>query len=211
MPPAPTEGSCLFPAESIPRGGIYDGKAGIKQCIYFETPPYTGMPQGKRWNPRKDLAIYKQHLLFLSPVRQCSRKLRKNVERLTMLFADLMKIAERHALKVGCGALITGESLGQVASQTLEAINCTGSAVGIPVFRPCIGLDKEEIVTLSRKIDTFELSTLPYDDCCVLFTPRHPKLTPELSEVEDAESKLDVESLIEKALEQRTVKRIEGD
>lgn len=200
-----------------PVAGYMMAKRGIKlDCIYFETPPYTGdAAREKVESLVKTLAGFTGSIYFSSvPITAIQQEIaEKCSERLwtILLRRFMMKIAERHALKVGCGALITGESLGQVASQTLEAINCTGSAVGIPVFRPCIGLDKEEIVTLSRKIDTFELSTLPYDDCCVLFTPRHPKLTPELSEVEDAESKLDVESLIEKALEQRTVKRIEGD
>ena len=86
----------------------------------------------------------------------------------------MMRIAERVAVEYGCGALITGESLGQVASQTMPAMAVTGAVCGLPVFRPCIGMDKEEIVTIARKIDTFETSILPYEDCCTVFTPKHP-------------------------------------
>ena len=113
----------------------------------------------------------------------------------------MMRIAERVAVEYGCGALITGESLGQVASQTMPAMGVTGAVCELPIFRPCIGMDKEEIVTIARKIDTFETSILPYEDCCTVFTPKHPKTKPELSQVEAAEAALDVEALIARALE----------
>ena len=111
----------------------------------------------------------------------------------------MMRISAEVARRTGSGALITGESLGQVASQTMEAMLCTGAVVDIPVFRPVIGMDKEEIVRISRKIGTFETSILPYEDCCTVFTPKHPKLKPTLKECEAAEAKLDVEGLVKAA------------
>ena len=110
-----------------------------------------------------------------------------------------MTLADRCASEYGCGALITGESVGQVASQTMEAIGVTDICSTRPVFRPCIGLDKEEIVEIARKVGTFETSTLPYEDCCTVFTPRHPKTRPELSKVLVEEAKLDFAALCDEA------------
>ena len=101
----------------------------------------------------------------------------------------------------GCGALITGENLGQVASQTMEAMAVTGAVVDIPIFMPLIGYDKEEIVTVARKIGTLETSILPYEDCCTVFTPKHPKTKPTIGQLIEAEKKLDRETLILRALE----------
>ena len=112
----------------------------------------------------------------------------------------MMRIAERIALMNGCGALVTGENLGQVASQTMEAIRCTEAPLTLPVLRPLIGMDKEEIITKARYLNTFETSILPYEDCCTVFTPKHPKTRPTLEEVAEAESVLDVEALIEEAM-----------
>jgi thiamine biosynthesis protein ThiI len=111
----------------------------------------------------------------------------------------MMTLAERCAKQYGCQALITGESLGQVASQTIEAINVTDSVVDMPVFRPLIGMDKEEIVEIARKIDTFETSVLPYEDCCTVFTPRHPKTKPEKEKVMAELQKVDFSSLLDEA------------
>jgi len=113
----------------------------------------------------------------------------------------MMRLSQRVALHQNCGCLITGESLGQVASQTMEAMTCTGAVCDIPVFRPVIGMDKEEIVTIARKIDTFETSILPYEDCCTVFTPKHPQTKPKLEDVELEEAKLDVEALVEEAFQ----------
>ena len=113
----------------------------------------------------------------------------------------MMEISQRIALRDGCGALITGENLGQVASQTMEAMTVTGAVVDIPIFMPLIGMDKEEIVTISRKIGTLDTSILPYEDCCTVFTPRHPKTKPTLGQVLHAERNLDREALIAAALE----------
>ena len=112
----------------------------------------------------------------------------------------MMEIAQRIAKEDGCGALITGENLGQVASQTMEAMTVTGAVVDIPIFMPLVGMDKEEIITIARKIGTLETSILPYEDCCTVFTPKHPKTKPTLGQVLYAEGKLDREALIERAL-----------
>jgi len=112
----------------------------------------------------------------------------------------MMEISQRIAKHDGCGALITGENLGQVASQTMEAMAVTGAVVDIPIFMPLVGMDKEEIVRIARKIGTLETSILPYEDCCTVFTPKHPKTKPTLGQVLHAERKLDWEALIEEAL-----------
>ena len=113
----------------------------------------------------------------------------------------MMEISQRIGKDDGCGALITGENLGQVASQTMEAMTVTGAVVDIPVFMPLVGMDKEEIVTIARKIGTMETSVLPYEDCCTVFTPKHPKTKPTLGQVLHAERKLDREALIQQALD----------
>ncbi len=113
----------------------------------------------------------------------------------------MMDISQRLAREDGCGALVTGENLGQVASQTMEAMTVTGAVVDMPVFMPLVGMDKEEIVTIARKIGTLETSILPYEDCCTVFTPKHPKTKPTLGQVLHAERKLDREALIARALE----------
>ena len=113
----------------------------------------------------------------------------------------MMRISERVAQQVGAHGLITGESLGQVASQTMEAMAVTGQVCTLPVFRPLVGMDKEEIVRTARKIGTFETSILPYEDCCTVFTPRHPKTHPKLEEITEAEAALDIEALVEEAVQ----------
>ena len=112
----------------------------------------------------------------------------------------MMRIAERVARLEHAEALITGESIGQVASQTMAALGTTDSVVDMPVFRPVIGFDKSEIVDLARKIGTFETSSLPYEDCCTVFTPRHPATNPKMEKILEGEDKLDVEGLIEEAI-----------
>ena len=112
----------------------------------------------------------------------------------------MMRIAERIAWNAGAKAIVTGENLGQVASQTMEAMASTQAVLSLPVLQPLIGMDKEEIVRAARKIGTFDTSILPYEDCCTVFTPRHPKTHPKVSEVEAAEQVLDIEALVKEAL-----------
>ena len=121
----------------------------------------------------------------------------------------MMEISQRIAKQHGCGCLVTGENLGQVASQTMEAMAVTGAVVDLPIFMPLVGMDKEDIVSIARKIGTLDTSILPYEDCCTVFTPKHPKTKPTLGQVLNAEKDLDREALIEEALatvEKLTVK-----
>ena len=113
----------------------------------------------------------------------------------------MMRISERVAQRCGAKALVTGECLGQVASQTMEAMAVTGAVTKLPVLRPVVGMDKEDIVQISRKIGTFDTSILPYEDCCTVFTPRHPRLRPTLEEIEAAEQGLDIEAMVSAAVE----------
>lgn len=144
--------------------------------------------------------------LFVVPFTKLQELLRERCpeDYFTILMRRyMMRVAERIALREDCGALITGESLGQVASQTMQAIGCTDLACKLPVLRPCIGMDKEEIVRISRKIETFETSILPYEDCCTVFTPRHPKTKPTVAAVEAIEAEMAIpEELVAEAAEQ---------
>ena len=113
----------------------------------------------------------------------------------------MMRIAEAVAARVKAGAIVTGECLGQVASQTMEAMRATTAVTTLPILRPVVGMDKEEIVRIARRINTFETSILPYEDCCTVFTPRHPRLRPVLGELECAEAALDVDGLVAAAVD----------
>ena len=118
----------------------------------------------------------------------------------------MMRLSNMLAKNTDCHALITGESVAQVASQTLLAIGCTDAVAEFPVFRPCVGMDKEEIIKISRKIDTFNISIQPFEDCCTVFTPKHPKTRPQLHDIEEAEKALDIDGLCNRAYE--GIKRI---
>jgi thiamine biosynthesis protein ThiI len=122
----------------------------------------------------------------------------------------MMRLAMKVARKYWCDAVITGESIGQVASQTMQALVVTDIIADMPVFRPLIGNDKEDIIKIAREIDTFETSILPYEDCCTVFTPRHPKTRPELAKVEAEEAKLDVEALVAEAYDSLYTVTVDG-
>ena len=113
----------------------------------------------------------------------------------------MMRIAERVAREGKSQALITGESIGQVASQTMEALNCTNSVCTLPVFRPLIGFDKIDIIDYAQKIGTYETSSLPYEDCCTVFTPKHPATKPKAEKIKEGEDKLDQDTLIQTAVD----------
>ncbi len=113
----------------------------------------------------------------------------------------MMRISQKVAQRCGAKALVTGECLGQVASQTMEAMTVTGEAASLPILRPVVGMDKEDIVKLARKIGTYDTSILPYEDCCTVFTPRHPRLRPTLEEIQRAEQGLDIEGMVQAAAE----------
>ena len=145
------------------------------------------------------------------PFTEIQEEIRRNCpeEFFTLIMRRfMMRISQRVADQVKAKALVTGENLGQVASQTMEALRVTEDVVDLPVLRPLIGMDKEEIVRLSRKIGTFDTSILPYEDCCTVFTPRHPRTKPNLDEVREAEAVLDIEGLIDRAMTNREFVRI---
>ncbi len=185
----------------------------VLNAIHFASPPYTS-PQSeeKVHNLLRQVSRYSGNItLFTVGFTEIQEEIRdKCPEDLFTLIMRrfMMRIAQRIAEKEDSKALITGESLGQVASQTLNALACTDAVVGMPVFRPLIGLDKDEIIKVSRKIDTFDISIEPYEDCCTVFTPKHPKTKPQVSVIENAEKALDVEALIERAIENTTIKNI---
>ena len=189
-----------------PVAGYMLAKRGVKlEAIHFESFPYTSeRAKEKVLELAKLVAVYagdiNVHIVSLTHIQEELVKA-CNEDYFTLLLRRyMMTIAERVAKQRGCGALITGESVGQVASQTMQALTVTDSAVNMPVFRPCIGLDKEEIVCIARQINTFDTSILPYEDCCTVFTPKHPKTRPELEKVLAEEQKLDFEALVQEAI-----------
>ena len=120
----------------------------------------------------------------------------------------MMRLAQKLADTLRCKALVTGENLGQVASQTMEALRVSEDVVNVPVLRPLIGMDKEEIIRIARQIGTFDTSILPYEDCCTVFTPRHPKTKPHVEEVREMEAALDVEGLMQRAWDGRELVKV---
>ena len=174
------------------------------EALHFESFPYTSeRAREKVMKLAEEMCAFcsKMHVHVIS-LTHIQEELRDNCkeEYFTILLRIfMMRLAERCARQYKCGALITGESLGQVASQTLEAIGVTDSVVTIPVFRPCIGLDKNEIVNEARHYGTFETSILPYEDCCTVFTPRHPRTHPRLEDVMAELEKVDFDALFEEA------------
>ncbi|MFA9379576.1 MAG: tRNA uracil 4-sulfurtransferase ThiI [Acetanaerobacterium sp.] len=191
-----------------PVAGYMMSKRGLSlTAIHFVSPPYTGeRARLKVETLLEKIAAYCGRINFVVvPFTEIQEKIRSDCpeDLFTIIMRRfMMRIAEKIALDQGCGALITGESLGQVASQTIAGIACTDSVCTLPVFRPLIGMDKEEIVTVSRRIDTFETSILPYEDCCTVFTPRHPRTRPRMESVERAEmqANTDWDELIERAV-----------
>ena len=172
--------------------------------IHFASPPYTSVrAEEKVHELMREVAEYAGRMnLFVVPFTEIQEHIRDDCpeELFTIIMRRMMmRVAEKIARQEDCGALITGESLGQVASQTLGAIQCTDAVAGLPVFRPLIGMDKNEIVDISRKIGTFDTSIEPYEDCCTIFTPRHPKLRPSVQKAEQAEAAMDVDTLVERA------------
>lgn len=183
-------------------------KRGIRlTAVHFASPPYTSeRAEQKVKDLLSRVAQYAGRMsLCIVPFTHIQEEIRTHCpeELFTVIMRRfMMRIASEVARRENCGALITGESVGQVASQTIPAIACTDAAAELPVFRPLIGMDKEEIVSLSRKIRTFDLSILPYEDCCTVFTPRHPRLNPTIEALEEAERVLDVPALTAEALSQ---------
>ena len=190
-----------------PVAGCMMAKRGMEiEALHFESFPYTSeRAREKVLRLAQEMCEYcaKIHVHVIS-LTHIQEELRDKCEEdyfTILLRIFMMCLAERCARTYKCGALITGESLGQVASQTLAAIGVTDSVVNIPVFRPCIGLDKSEIVKEARHYGTFDTSILPFEDCCTVFTPRHPKTQPKIEAVMAELAKLDVDALLDEAYE----------
>ncbi len=190
-----------------PVAGWMMAKRGLQlDAIHFAAPPYTSKKAEMKvrdlvsivakYSGRVNFAVVNFTEIQEAIKEHCPEELFTIIMRRLM-----MKIAVRLAEKDNCGALVTGESLGQVASQTLGALACTDAASDIPVFRPLIGMDKNEIITISRNIGAFETSILPYEDCCTVFTPKHPRTRPTLELIESAEAAFDFSEMIERAIE----------
>ncbi len=190
-----------------PVAGYQMMKRGLHCCaIHFQSPPYTGeLARDKVMQLARELADYSGGMrVYLVPFTKCQLEIHEKCpEGLGTVIGRrfMMRIAQEIAKQYGGQALITGESLGQVASQTMHAIACTDAVCDMPVLRPLIGLDKTEIMEIAHKIGTYETSILPYEDCCTVFTPRHPITKPKLDTMEKAESKLDIEALVKEAVE----------
>ena len=183
------------------------------EMVHFVSPPYTSQQaQDKVIELARLLtASCGRMIVHIIPFTEIQEEIRKNCpeEFFTLIMRRfMMRIAEAVAKKAGANALVTGESLGQVASQTMLSLGVTETVTTIPVLRPLIGMDKVEIIRLARRIGTYETSILPYEDCCTVFTPRHPCTRPVLADIEAAEAALDVESLVAKALEGETWVRV---
>ena len=191
-----------------PVAGYMISKRGVSiDAVHFHSHPYTSdRAKEKVIDLAKILSAYtgeiKLHIVPFTEIQLAIiEKCPKNY--LTIIMRRIMmRIAEQIAHRTGAQALITGESIGQVASQTMESLACTDASVDMPVFRPCIGMDKEEIVQISKKIDTYATSIQPYEDCCTIFVPKHPKTKPQLSEITEAETALEtIDEMIASAIE----------
>ena len=190
-----------------PVAGYCMMKRGVRCCaIHFQSPPYTGeLARDKVMQLAREMAEYSGGMrVYLVPFTKCQLEIHEKCpEGLGTLITRrfMMRIAQEIAKQNECNALITGESLGQVASQTMESIVCTDAVCEMPVFRPLIGMDKTEIMDIAKRIGTYETSILPYEDCCTVFTPRHPVTKPKLDTMPKAESRLDIEALVKEAVE----------
>ena len=190
-----------------PVAGAMMAKRGLEvYAIHFASPPYTSeRAKQKVITLAEKMTAYCGRMnLFVVPFTEIQEHIKDECpeELFTIIMRRyMMRIACRIARQQDCEALVTGESVGQVASQTIQAMSCTDAVADMPVLRPVVGMDKEEIIKVAHKIDTFETSILPYEDCCTVFTPKHPKTKPTIAQLVEAEKSLDREALIQRALE----------
>ena len=199
-----------------PVAGYMMSKRGLNlDAIHFHSYPYTSeLAKEKVVDLAKILSSYATRInLSCVPFTKIQEEIHKNCDSsymVTLVRCFMMRIAERVALKRNCGCLINGESLGQVASQTMESINITNAQIKtLPIFRPCIGMDKDEIIAIAQKIGTFETSILPYEDCCTVFLPDSPVIKPNPAKVEEELAKIpNAEQLICEAIENIEMIRI---
>lgn len=184
-------------------------KRGAKiYAVHFHSYPYTSeMAKEKVIDLAKKIKPYTGSIeLFVIPFTHIQQEIHENCPAeymITIMRRFMMRIAERLAKSNDCKSIITGESLGQVASQTMESIIVTNEGINLPIFRPLIGMDKTEIIEIAKKIDTFDLSILPYEDCCTVFLPKNPVIKPKLDLIKKAESVLDFDTLIDEAIQNK--------
>ena len=189
-------------------------KRGVQlEMIHFASPPYTSeLAREKVLRLAQELTPWCGRLaVFIIPFTEIQEEIRRKCpeDHFTLIMRRfMMRLANMLALELRCRALVTGENLGQVASQTMQALAVSEDVTTMPVLRPLIGMDKEEIVKIARHIGTFDTSILPYEDCCTVFTPRHPKTKPSVEETREYESALDVEGLCQRAMAGREMIRI---
>ena len=209
MPMGTNGKACLLLSGGIdsPVAGFMIAKRGVELCcVHYHSFPYTSeRAKEKVLELARILSEYCGKMrVYIVPFTEIQMQIHEKCpENFTTLIMRryMMRIAEILARKDGAQALITGESIGQVASQTMEALGCTDEVVSMPVFRPCVGMDKSEIIERAEKIGTMETSSLPYEDCCTVFTPKHPATHPRKELVRRAEEKLDTQALIDAAIE----------
>jgi thiamine biosynthesis protein ThiI len=183
------------------------------EAIHFHSYPYTSQrAQEKVEDLASIVATYcgrfKMHVVNLLPIQEAIVENCPEDETTILVRRFMMRIAERIAKQTDCGMLITGENLGQVASQTAESLVVTDASVQMPVMRPLIAMDKVDIMDLAKEIGTYETSIMPYEDCCTVFLPKHPTTKPKLDRILESESKLDCEALIEAAIEAKEIVNI---
>lgn len=192
-----------------PVAGYMISKRGVElEAVYFNAPPYTSeRAKQKVIDLARIVSGYsgpiKLHIVNFTDIQLAIYEKCPHDELTIIMRRYMMRIAEHIANNNGCQALITGESIGQVASQTMQSLYCTNEVCSIPVFRPCIGMDKQDIIDISEKINTYETSILPYEDCCTIFVAKHPVTKPNLDIIKRSETKLDdvIEDLYNKAIE----------
>lgn len=190
-----------------PVAGWMMAKRGVELCaVHFASPPYTSeKAELKVHQLLKQVSKYSGRIvLFVVPFTEIQELIKDNCPEdvFTIVMRRLMmRISEIIANKEGCSAMITGESVGQVASQTMQAIACTDAVAQMPVFRPLIGMDKDEVISIARKIETFDISIQPYEDCCTVFTPKHPKTRPTVKYIDECENVIDWSEPIKRAVE----------
>ena len=189
-------------------------KRGVQlELLHFASPPYTGeQAREKVLQLAQELTVWCGRLtVHVVPFTEIQEEIRRKCpeDHFTLIMRRfMMRLGDRLAHELACKAIVTGESLGQVASQTIQALVVSDDVATLPVLRPLIGMDKEEIVRIARHVGTFDTSILPYEDCCTVFTPRHPKTKPSVEETREYESALDVEGLCQRAMAGREMIRI---
>ena len=198
-----------------PVAGYMMAKRGLMlDAVHFVSPPYTSKRAELKVHAlAKLVSRYAGRIkLYVVPFTEIQEAIKDHCpeDMFTLIMRRLMmRIAQQIAVGDGCKALITGESLGQVASQTIDALHCTNAVAEIPVFRPLIGMDKDEIIDIARRIDTFETSLQPFEDCCTVFTPKHPKTRPTVEMLEEAEAQFDFAPLVARAVRESRYHYIE--